>query len=70
MGSNGGEARSKVSLCLLSRQRIKARRLLRNCHKERPLPAGCRESRETEILEEDSEVKKQRHKEEKSSDSN
>lgn len=33
VGSNSGEVRSKVSLCLLSPGRIKARRHLRNGHK-------------------------------------
>lgn len=33
VGSNSGEVRSKVSLCLLNPERIKARRLLRNGHK-------------------------------------
>lgn len=74
MGSNGGEARSKVSLCLLSRERIRAGRLLRNGHKVCSLPAGCKEperEREREGAgggEPDSEVRKQRHKEEKSSE--
>lgn len=55
VGSNGGEARSKVSLCLLSRERIKAGRLLRNGHKVCSLPAGCKEperERERELEEE------------------
>lgn len=46
MGSNSGEVRSKVSLCLLSSGRIKARRLLRNSHKVCSCLLGVERGRE------------------------
>lgn len=54
----------------LSRERIKAGRLLRNGHKVCSLPAGCKEPERERAGggEPDSEVRKQRHKEEKSSE--
>lgn len=46
VGSNSGEVKSKVSLCLLRFVRIKARRLLRSSHKLCSCPQGAENERQ------------------------
>lgn len=67
VGSNSGEVRSKVSHCLLSPGRIKARRLLRNGHKVCSCLQGVKKERGSRRRETVERVVKRKRKKEKSS---